>query len=48
VAAKQKRTGKEKEDVHLLEISGAIHSDLIDPRTEAWKAVEHTLLQMLD
>lgn len=47
VAAKQKRTGKQREDVHLLEISGAIHSDLIDPRTSAWKKVEDTVLELL-
>jgi dipeptidyl aminopeptidase/acylaminoacyl peptidase len=48
VAAKQKRTGKEKEDVRLLEISGAIHSDLIDPRTAAWKKVEGAVLELLN
>src|SRR6266496_5774597 len=42
VAARQKRSGKEKEDAHLLEISGAGHFDLIDPRTAAWKRVEET------
>jgi acetyl esterase/lipase len=47
VAAKQKRTGKEKEDVHLLEIAGANHFDLIDPRAKAWKEVEQTVLQLL-
>lgn len=47
VAAKQKRSGNEKEDVHLLEISGAGHFDLIDPRTAAWKQVERTVLQLL-
>ena len=47
VAAKRKRTGKETEDVELLEISGAIHSDLIDPRTPAWKEVEQKILQLL-
>lgn len=46
-AAKQKRAGKEKEDAHLLEISGAGHFDLIDPRTSAWKPVEQTVLQLL-
>ncbi len=46
VAAKQKRTGKEKEDVNLLEIPGAGHFDLIDPRTAAWKRVEQTVLQL--
>ena len=46
VAAKQKRSGKEKEDVHLLEISGAGHFDVIDPRSAAWKQVEETVLQL--
>jgi acetyl esterase/lipase len=46
VAAKQKRPGKEKEDAHWLEISGAGHFDLIDPRTQAWKRVEETVLQL--
>jgi acetyl esterase/lipase len=45
--ARQKRSGKEKEDVHLLEIAGAGHLDLIDPRTSAWKQVEQTVLQLL-
>jgi acetyl esterase/lipase len=45
--AKQKRSGKEKEDVHLLEIAGAGHFDLIDPRSAAWKQVEETVLQLL-
>ena len=43
VAAKQKRSGAEKEDVHLLEIPGADHYDLIDPRTAAFKQVEQTV-----
>ncbi|HEY6339427.1 MAG TPA: alpha/beta hydrolase [Candidatus Sulfotelmatobacter sp.] len=48
VVAKHKRTGKEKkEDVHLLEIAGADHFDLIDPRTQAWKQVEQTILHLL-
>lgn len=47
VAAKQKRGGKEKEDVHLLEISGADHFDLIDPRSSAWMQVEKTVLNSL-
>jgi acetyl esterase/lipase len=46
VAAKQKRSGAEKEDPHLLEISGAGHFDLIDPRTPAWKRVEEIVLQL--
>ena len=43
---KQERTGSEKEDVHLLEIAGADHFDLIDPRSKAWKQVEQTILQL--
>ncbi len=46
VAAKQKRAGKEKEDAHLIEISGAGHFDLIDPRSAAWKRVEETVIQL--
>lgn len=47
VAAKQGRSGKRKEDAHLLEIAGAGHFDVIDPRTAAWKAIEKTLLELL-
>ena len=47
VAAKQIRTGRQKEDTHLLEIPGASHFDLIDPRTPAWKQVEQTILQLV-
>lgn len=47
VAAKQKRTGKEKEDAHLLEIPGAGHFDLIDPRTHAWNQVEETVVRLM-
>jgi acetyl esterase/lipase len=47
VAAKQKRAGKQKEDAHPLEIPGAGHFDLIDPRTPAWKQVEQTILQLV-
>jgi acetyl esterase/lipase len=47
VAAKQKRGGKEKEDLHLLEIPGADHFDLIDPRSKAWAQVEKTVLDLL-
>jgi acetyl esterase/lipase len=46
VAFKQKRTGKEKEDVQLLEIADAGHFDLIDPRSAAWKKVEETVLAL--
>jgi acetyl esterase/lipase len=44
VAEKQKRSGNQKEDVHLLEIAGAGHFDLIDPRSAAWKRIEETVL----
>ncbi len=47
VAAKQKRSGNKKEDVHLLEIAAADHFDLIDPRSPAWKHVEETVLQAI-
>src|SRR5579863_10091790 len=47
VTAKQKHAGKEREDVHLLEIPTADHFDLIDPRTAAWKQVERTVLDLL-
>ena len=46
VSGKQKRSGKDNEDAHLLEISGAGHFDLIDPRSQAWKRVEETVLQL--
>ncbi|MFZ0481014.1 MAG: alpha/beta hydrolase [Terriglobales bacterium] len=46
VAAKQKRTGKQKEDVQLIEIAGAGHFDLIDPRSAAWKTVEQTVFRL--
>jgi len=36
-----------KENVHLLEISGASHLDLIDPHSAAWKQVEQTVLASL-
>ncbi|SRR6266567_6361066 len=44
VSTKQKHAGKE--DVHLLEISGAGHFDVIDPRSQAWKRVEETVLKL--
>jgi acetyl esterase/lipase len=47
VAAKQKRSGKEKEDVNLLQIAGADHFDLIDPRSASWGPVEKAVLQLL-
>jgi len=44
--AKENRSGKEKEDAYLLEIPGAGHFDLIDPRSKAWMQVEETVLQL--
>jgi acetyl esterase/lipase len=46
VAAKQKRADREREDVHLLSISGADHFDLIDPKSAAWQQVEQTVFQL--
>lgn len=43
VAAKQRRSGQEKEDAHLVEIPDAGHFDLIDPRSPAWKSVEEAI-----
>ena len=47
VGAKKQRAGADKEDVNLLQISGAGHFDLIDPRSAAWKSVEQTVLRLL-
>ena len=47
VSTKQKRSDKEKEDVHLLEISGSGHFDLIDPRSQAWKQVAETVHKLI-
>lgn len=44
VTTKQKRTGTAKEDAQFLEIAGADHFDLIDPRSKAWKQVEDVVL----
>ena len=43
VAAKKKRSGHQKENVHLLEIDRADHYDLIDPRSKAWDYVQKTV-----
>ena len=37
---------KRGENVHYLEISTAGHSDLIDPRSNAWPKVEGTVLHL--
>jgi acetyl esterase/lipase len=50
VAARQQRGGgkeEKRQDVRLVEIAGANHYDLIDPRTQAWKQVEKTVEQLL-
>lgn len=36
---------KAKEDIRLLEIAGAGHFDLVDPRSAAWKEVEKAAIQ---
>lgn len=41
VTTKQK--SRQKEDAHLLEIKGADHYDLIDPRSKAWSQVQKTV-----
>jgi len=47
VSAKQKGSGKEKEDAQLLEIPVASHFDLIDPSTQAWKQVETKIRELV-
>jgi acetyl esterase/lipase len=47
VSSKKKRSGKDSEDVHLLEVPAAGHFDLIDPRTQAWQQVQQTVLHLL-
>jgi acetyl esterase/lipase len=47
VAAKEKRTGSQKENAHLLAVDNAGHFDLIDPRSTAWKQVEQTIIQLM-
>lgn len=43
--AEQKK--KRGEDVHYTEVSTAGHLDLIDPRSNAWPAVENTVCRLL-
>jgi len=47
IAAKNKRSGKLKEDAHLLEIDRANHFDLIDPRSQAWQRVQKTVEELI-
>jgi len=46
VDRKSKRTGKSKEDVHLLELADADHFDVIDPLSKAWNQIEQTVLEL--
>lgn len=46
VDAKRHLGVKDKEDVHLVEIHGAGHFDLIDPQSEAWELVEKSVLDL--
>lgn len=48
VRAKRERIEAQEEDVRLVELDGANHFDVIDPRTEAWKQIEKTLLDFLN
>jgi acetyl esterase/lipase len=45
--ASMKHAGRGKADVRLLEIPGAGHYDLIDPRTAAWKQVAQSVQEIL-
>lgn len=45
-ASKLKRTGHDREDVHLFEIPHADHFDLIDPGSAAWKEVQSTVIRL--
>lgn len=47
VAAKKNRSGRQKEDVHLLEIDRADHYDVIDPKSKAWLSVQHTVQKVV-
>lgn len=46
VAFKKNRAAA-KENVHLLEIAGADHYDLIDPRSEPWKQILKTVTNLI-
>ena len=45
VALKQRRSAMEQEEAHLLEVPGADHYDLIDPRSKAWNSIEQIVLE---
>ena len=42
-----KEKSKRGEDVKLVEIAGADHFELIDPRSAAWKTVERNVVELL-
>lgn len=39
---------KTKEDVRLVEIAGAGHFDVVDPRSAAWKEVERVVMEAVE
>jgi dipeptidyl aminopeptidase/acylaminoacyl peptidase len=43
----RKKTNSQQEDLHLLEIPGADHYDLINPSSATWKQVEEVTLQLV-
>jgi len=45
-STKQNLSGNRKEQVHLLEIAGASHLDLIDPQSSAWKQVREVVTRL--
>ncbi|HTS04793.1 MAG TPA: alpha/beta fold hydrolase [Candidatus Eisenbacteria bacterium] len=47
IAAKNRRKPGQKEDAHLLEIVGADHYDLIDPRSRAWEQIQKTVTELV-
>lgn len=47
VAAKNKLKGKKREYAELIEIQGAGHFNVIDPRTAAWKQVEGAVMKLI-
>lgn len=48
VASKQNRRGTQTEGAHLLEIRGANHYDLIDPRSQAWEQVRGAVHDLIE
>jgi len=46
-AAFQEKQSKRKEDVRLLEIAGADHYDLIDPRSDAWEQIHEIVAGLI-